>query len=245
VELEGLEKFFSAGFLLLSKLLGLIVKFVPIAVFGVIASMVGVSGFSLFSALSYFVLFVILGLFLHAGVYYSVLLWTIVRISPFRFFKDAGEALITAFGTGSSLATLPVTLRTLQEKMKVSAESSRLAACIGTNLNHDGILLYEAVAGLFVAHIYGIHLSLFQKVLLFGSSLVAAVGIAGVPDAGLITLSLVLSSAGLPLTLVPAFMTVDWLIGRLRATVNVTSDMVVAQVLDRLEGSSAKESASN
>ena len=139
---------------------------------------------------------------------------------------------MTAFGTGSSVATIPVTLKTLKD-MKISDESARMAACIGTNLNHDGILLYEAMAALFIAHAHGIKLVGFQKVILLGISTLAAVGIAGVPDAGLITLSLVLSTLGLPLTFVPVLLAVDWFIGRLRATANVTSDMVVATLLDK------------
>jgi Na+/H+-dicarboxylate symporter len=198
----------------------------------VIAKMVGVSGFGFFSTLGFFVGCIALGIFVHSFVYYSIVLLFVARVSPIQFFKWGGEALFTAFGTGSSLATLPVTLQTLQSKMKISPQSSRLAACVGTNLNHNGILLYEAVAALFVAQVYGISLNGFQKVSILFSSAFAAVGIAGVPEAGLITLSLVLSSAGLPLTLVPVLLTVDWLIGRLRATSNVASDMVVATLLD-------------
>ena len=232
-EVNTLERFFGGGLLLSSGMLKILIRFVPLAVFGVIAKIVGTSGFAIFSSLAFFVVIVSAGLFIHAVVYYSFLLFTVARVSPLQFMKNAQDALVTAFATGSSLATLPVTLRTLREKLKVSDESASLAACVGTNLNHDGILLYEAIAALFVAHVNGIQLVGTQKILLLGLSAMAAFGIAGVPDAGLITLSIVLSSLGLPLTLVPVLMTVDWLIGRLRATVNVTSDMVVATILDR------------
>jgi Na+/H+-dicarboxylate symporter len=229
---EILEGFWSGGLHLISELLRWVVRGVPFAVFGVLAKTVGTNGFGVFTEISFFVITVATGIFIHIIVYYSALLGFVARVSPLQFFKKAVEPLATAFGTGSSLATLPVTLRTLQEKMKISRESSRLAACVGTNLNHDGILLYEAVAALFVAHIYGIHLGVGQKILLLGASALAAVGIAGIPDAGLITLSLVLSAVDLPLGLIPVLMTVDWFIGRLRALTNVTSDMVVATVLD-------------
>jgi Na+/H+-dicarboxylate symporter len=232
-EFQTLQHLSSSGLQLISLLLRWVVRGVPIAVFGVVAQMVGKSGFQLASTLGIFVAWIAFGLFLHAGVYYSILLAVVARVSPLHFFRQAGEALMTAFGTGSSLATLPVTLRTLQDKMKISPESSRLAACIGTNLNHDGILLYEAAAAIFIAQVHGIPLDFSQKALILGTSALAAVGIAGVPDAGLITLSLVLTSVGLPLSWVPVLMTVDWFIGRLRATVNVTSDMVVATLLDR------------
>ncbi len=231
-----LEKFFSAGFKLLSSILGIIVKLVPFAVFGVIANLVGLNGFRFFSLLFSFVAWIVLGFGIYIGIYYSILLFFVVRVSPVLFLTEGAEALVTAFATGSSLVTLPVTLKTLQEKMKVSQESSRLSACMGSHLNHVGILLYEVVAALFIAQVFGIHLSMFQKAVIMASSVFAAIGIAGVPDAGLITLSLVLTTSQLPLALVPALMSVDWFIGRLRATVNVMSDMLVARLLDRFEG---------
>ncbi len=238
-EVQVLESFFSGGLILASHLLSWVVKGVPIAVFGVIAKIVGSSGFGFLSTLGLFICLVSVGMALHGIVYYSILIFLVARKSPFQFYREGGEVFATALGTGSSLATLPVTLRTLRERMKISDESSMLAACVGTNLNHDGILLYEAVAVLFIAQVYGVPLVGWQKVLLLGTSSLAAVGIAGIPDAGLITLSLVLSSVGLPVGLVPVLMTVDWIVGRLRALTNVTSDMVVATVLDHWHKPSA------
>jgi Na+/H+-dicarboxylate symporter len=234
-EVEVLEKAVSGGLQVISLILHGVVQLIPIAIFGVLAQLVGQNGWSIFSALGAFVFRVALGMGIHCLIYYPLLLWGVGRISPIQFFKNASEALATAFGTGSSLATLPVTLKTLQEKMKVSAESSRLAACVGTNFNHDGILLYEALTALMLAQLYGVSLGVSGKLVLLGISALAALGIAGVPDAGLITLSLVLSTVGLPLTLVPVLMSVDWFIGRLRATTNVTSDLVVANLLERLK----------
>lgn len=212
-----------------------IVACVPLAAFFVIAKIAGSSGLATLHALLVFVGLVTAGLFIHVVVYYSILIRAITGTSAWQFFKTSGEALLTAFSTGSSLATLPVTLRTLQEKMRISPQSARLAACVGTNLNHDGILLYEAVAALFVAKIYGIHLSLSQEIVLILTSVLAAVGIAGVPDAGLITLSLVLGAVNLPLAAVPLLLPVDWFLGRLRATTNVASDLVVANLLEKSE----------
>jgi Na+/H+-dicarboxylate symporter len=127
-----------------------------------------------------------------------------------------------------------VTLPTLEQRLGVSRESARLAAVVGTNLNHDGIILYEASAALFVAQLYAVQLTLAQQLKIVALSVMAAVGIAGVPEAGLVTLSLVLGRAGLPLTAVPLLLPVDWLLGRLRATTNVASDMTVATLLDRV-----------
>jgi Na+/H+-dicarboxylate symporter len=215
------------------RVLGVVVRAVPLAAFGVMAKVVGTSGMALLPVLGLFVLMVALGLALHVFVWYALLLRLVARSSPGRFFRLAGDALGTALGAGSSLATLPVTLRTLEERMGVSVESARLAAVVGTNLNHDGIVLYEAAAALFVAQLFSIALPLAQQIKIVGLSILAAIGIAGVPEAGLVTLSLVIGGAGLPLAAVPLLLPVDWMLGRLRAACNVISDMVVATILDR------------
>ena len=218
---------------MLMRLVGVVVRVVPLAVFGVMAKVVGGSGLAMFPLLAIFVLLVAAGMAVHVLVWYALLLRFVARRSPNRFFGDAADPLVTALGVGSSLATLPVTLRTLEERMKVSSESARLAAVVGTNLNHDGIVLYEAAAALFVAQVYAIALPLASQIKVVSLAIVAAVGIAGVPEAGLVTLSLVIGGVGLPLAAVPLLLPVDWMLGRLRAMTNVASDMVVANVLDR------------
>src|SRR5262249_51519031 len=155
-----------------------------------------------------------LGIALHIFAWYSLLLRVVGRRAPGHFFRLGADALGTAMAAGSSLATLPVTLQTLEGPMQVSPESARLAAVVATNLNHDGIVLYEAAAALFVAQLYGIDTSVTQQLQIVGMSVVAAVGIAGVPEAGLVTLSLVLGSVGLPIAAVPLLLPVDWLLGR-------------------------------
>jgi len=233
--LAAVERAVARGLAVTQRLIGAAVHLVPLAAFGILAKVVGTSGFQVFAALGVFVMLVALGLALHVLGWYSLLL-RLARVPVARFFADAGEALATALSTGSSLATLPVTLRTL-ERRGVSTESARLAACVGTNLNHDGILLYEAVAALFIARVHGLHLGAGAQLAMCATSALAAVGIAGVPEAGLITLSLVLGAAGLPLATVPILLPVDWFLGRLRATTNVASDLTVATLLDRFRGS--------
>ena len=217
----------------LMRLVGVVVRVVPLAVFGVMAKVVGGSGLAMFPLLGIFVLLVAAGMVLQVFLWYAILLRFVARKSPRRFFADAADPLVTALGVGSSLATLPVTLRTLEGPMEVSPESARLAAVVGTNLNHDGIVLYEAAAALFVAQVYAVALPLAQQLKVVGLAILAAVGIAGVPEAGLVTLSLVIGGVGLPLAAVPLLLPVDWMLNRLRATTNVVSDLVVANVLDR------------
>ncbi|MBX3233937.1 MAG: dicarboxylate/amino acid:cation symporter [Labilithrix sp.] len=223
-------------FALTATLLHGIVAVVPVAVFCVVAKVVGTTGFSIFLSLGALVGTVTLGLLIHVLGWYTLLVTVVARRSPIAFFRAASQALMTAFGTGSSMATLPVTLRTLEKDLKVGHDSARLAACVGTNFNNDGIMLYEVVAALFIAQINGIALDGGDKAKLAVTSAIAAAGIAGVPEAGLITLSLVLSSVGLPLASLPVLLTVDWLLGRFRAMTNVSSDLLVATLLDALGG---------
>jgi Na+/H+-dicarboxylate symporter len=123
--------------------------------------------------------------------------------------------------------------------MGVSPQSARLAACVGTNLNNDGVTLYEAMAALFLAQALGYELSMGHQLLIVAASIMAGVGVAGIPEAGLIVLPLVLSAAGLPnqviAAAIPLIMSVDWILARVRSGVNVMSDMLVAILLDELE----------
>ena len=142
---------------------------------------------------------------------------------------------MTAVSSNSSLATVPITLRCL-DRMQVSPQSARLAACVGTNLNNDGITLYAAMAALFLAQALGFDLPLGNQLLIVAASMIAGAGVAGIPEAGMIVLPLVLSGAGLPthviVAAIPLILTVDWIIARARSGVNVLSDMLVAILLD-------------
>jgi DAACS family dicarboxylate/amino acid:cation (Na+ or H+) symporter len=214
-----------------------IVRLVPVAVFGVVAKAVGEHGLSPLKGLSVYVCVGLLGLALHAVLTYQLWLVFYVKMPLKRFWACAGEAVAYAVGANSSLATLPVTLRAL-DRMGVSKASSALGACVGTNLNNDGVILYEAMAVLFVAQAHGLDLSLGRQVLAALSCLIAAVGIAGVPEAGFVSLALVLATVGLPLDLLPLLLTVDWIVARARSVVNVLSDMLVSLILDRWDGRS-------
>jgi Na+/H+-dicarboxylate symporter len=237
--MEAVEGVIRVGFQAFAQMLEWIVALIPFAVFGIVANVVSHTGPGVFTILGTFLGTVGLGLVIHATVWYSVLLTVVGRVSPIWFFRQATEPIVTSLSVGSSLATLPVTLRALNDKLRVSPDSARLAACVGTNLNHDGIILYEAAAALFVAQAFGFHLTISQMVAVALASAMAGVGIAGVPEAGLITLPLVLGAAGFPAevvaTVIPLILPVDWILGRGRACVNVLSDMTVAILLDRTE----------
>ena len=155
------------------------------------------------------------------------------------------DAIVMGFSTNSSLATVPVTLRCLTENLGISQRSARLSALIGTNLNNDGIILYEAMAAIFMAQAMGFNLELSQQLMIVAASVMVGVGVSGIPEAGLIALPLVLSSIGLPeqliVMLIPLIATVDWIIARVRSVVNVMSDILVAILLERLESPTNSE----
>jgi Na+/H+-dicarboxylate symporter len=212
-----------------------VILVVPLAVFGVVASIVGKSGIGVFSALWIFLAAMLLGLAVHALLYYPLAAWAVGKKSPRVYIGQGADAIMTGMSCNSSLATVPVTLRCL-ERMQVSSQSARLAACVGTNLNNDGITLYEAMAALFLAHALGYDLPMSKQIVIVVASIIAGAGVAGIPEAGMIVLPLVLGAAGLPdqviLAAIPLIMTVDWIIARARSGVNVMSDMLVAILLD-------------
>lgn len=209
-----------------------IIRLVPLAVFSVVARAVGEYGFKPLQGLAVYVGIALLGMALHILITYQANIRLVARMSLKKFWKEAREPVIYAAGANSSLATLPITLKSLK-RLGVSKSSSTLGACVGTNLNNDGIILYEAMAVLFVAQAHGITLTIGQQVLAAAACMVAAMGVAGIPEAGFISLSLVLATVGLPLEILPLLLTVDWIVARARSITNVLSDMVVSTVLDR------------
>lgn len=209
-----------------------VITLIPLAVFGVVAKTTGEYGYAPLKGLAAYVVVGLLGLALHIAITYQAWVRFFARIELSRFWAAAREPAIYALGTNSSLATLPVTLKALDE-LGVRKSSSALGACVGTNLNNDGIVLYEGMAVLFVAQACGVHLNLGEQLLAAGTALVAAMGVAGVPEAGFISLALVLGTVGLPLELLPLLLTVDWVIARARSLTNALSDMVLSILIDR------------
>ena len=216
-------------------ILSWIIQLAPLAVFGVVASSIGKYGLSPFKGLAAYVAVGLLGLILHPLIVYQSWLVFYVRMPLRRFWGEARVPTIYAVGANSSLATLPLTLKAL-DNLGVSKSASTLGACVGTNLNNDGIILYEAMAVLFVAQAHGLHLSFGQQLSAAFSCLIAAMGIAGVPEAGFISLALVLATVGLPVELLPLLLTVDWILARARSVVNVLGDMVNSILIDRAAG---------
>jgi Na+/H+-dicarboxylate symporter len=233
--IRAVTDFIDGTYRILLTMLEWVVKAAPYAVFGIVAKVVGASGVGVFAYLWVFLVVALAGLLLHSLIYYPLMAYLWGRKSPKVFLGQGADAILTGLSTNSSLATVPITLRCL-EKMGIAPQNARLAACVGTNLNNDGITLYEAMAALFLTQALGIPLGIGGQIRVVLASIMAGAGVAGIPEAGLIVLPLVLGTAGLsPETValaLPLLVPVDWIIARVRSGVNVMSDMLVAILLD-------------
>lgn len=245
IGIAQLMNIITAAYHLVLQMLAWVILAIPLAILGVVAQVVGKSGIEVFVLLGEFLGTVLAGLFIHSLIYYPFAARWFGKMPVKRYLGQGSDAILMAFSTNSSLATIPVTLKCLTEKMGVSERSARLSALIGTNLNNDGIILYEAMTALFLSQAIGFELTLAEQLQVIAAAVMIGVGIAGIPEAGLIALPLVLGAIGLPeklvITLIPLIATVDWIIARCRSVVNVMSDMLVAILLDRFEKNSKGE----
>jgi len=219
------------GFDLILIVLHWIIALVPLAVFCKVAYVVGTQGFKPFVALGWFIVSVIVALALQ-GTYYLARIRVSSWVRPLHLLKGTRDALAMAFSTASSTATMPVTFSCLREKVGLREESASLGALVGSNFNNDGTALYEAMAALFVAQMIGANLSLSQQALVVLTSIVASVGAAGIPEAGLVTMTLVFSAVHLPTGYIALLLPVDWFLDRCRTSINVMGDMNISCILD-------------
>ena len=208
-----------------------IIDVIPLAVFGIVASTVGVRGFADILALGGFVVAVLIALACQS-VYYLVRVRLGSWVRPVNLLRGTRDALVMAFSTGSSTATMPVTYACLRENVGLREESASLGALVGANFNNDGTALYEAMAALFVSQLLGIDLTLGQQLLVVLTSVIASVGAAGIPEAGLVTMTLVFNAVGLPTDMIAMLLTVDWFLDRCRTAINVMGDLNVSCLLD-------------
>jgi Na+/H+-dicarboxylate symporter len=215
----------------LIKILHWIIALVPLAVFGIVASIVGTEGFAQFQALGVFVLSVLLALAIQAA-YYLVRIRFGSWVRPGELLRGGRDALVMAFSTASSTATMPVTYAALKDRIGLRDQSASMGALVGANFNNDGTALYEAMATLFIAQMIGIDLSMHQQLMIVLTSIIASVGAAGIPEAGLVTMTMVFTAVGLPVQFIPVLLTVDWFLDRCRTAINVMGDMNVSCLLD-------------
>ncbi|MGH7143896.1 MAG: dicarboxylate/amino acid:cation symporter [Planctomycetota bacterium] len=220
----------------------------PVGIFALVAGKIGAEGgfagfMPLLVKLGWYALTVVVGLVIHGLILLPLIVWLVARRNPLRFIGQMGRALVLAFTTSSSSATLPVTIECAAENAGISRRSREFVLPLGATINMNGTALYEAVAVLFIAQIYGLHLGLGQQIVLFLTATLAAVGAAGIPEAGLVTMVMVMTTVGVPVEGMSFILVIDWILDRCRTTVNVWGDMVGAAVLDRWEPPLAERAA--
>lgn len=221
----------ALGFEVLIILLHWVIELIPLAVLGIVAHIVATQGFGTFLGLGVFVVSVLLGLLLHLGWYLLRIRW-FSWVRPLEVLRGMRDALVMAFSTASSTATMPVTYACLREKVGLREQSASLGALVGANFNNDGTALYQAMAALFVAQLTGHQLTLVDQLLVVLTAIAASVGAAGIPEAGIVTMTLIFNAVGLDTSYIPVLLTVDWFLDRCRTTINVMGDVNVSCLLD-------------
>jgi Na+/H+-dicarboxylate symporter len=221
----------------------LLMKVAPLGIFCLVASRFGKAQndgqfVALLQVQFYYMLTVISGLTIHALITLPLILWIVTRRNPYRFMMQMSQAILTAFSTASSTATLPVTMECAETRAGVSKRSTEFVLPLGATINMDGTALYEAAAAIFIAQAYSVvnpefQLTFVQQATIAVTATLAAIGAAGIPEAGLVTMLIVLNAVNLPLELIGLILPVDWLLDRFRTAVNAFGDSVGAAVVDR------------
>jgi len=226
-------KFFEAFVSIMMKLTSWIINLAPIGVLFLVAGSVieMKNPAQIFASLAWYFATVLIGLAIHSMVVLPVIYGVITRSLPFGFIKNMGNALATAFGTASSSATLPVTMDALEQKNNIDPRISRFVLPIGATINMDGTALYEAVAAIFIAQVRGVALDAGKVAAISITATCASIGAAGIPQAGLVTMVMVLQTVGLPSNDVALILAVDWLLDRFRTAINVLGDSLGAGIV--------------
>lgn len=206
----------------------------PLGIMALLIRLIAVQDIAMLGTLGKFVAVVVGVTLLHGVVVLPLVLYVVTRKSPWWFFQGSREALLTAFATSSSSATLPVTMRCVTQHLHVKPDIAGFVVPLGATVNMDGTALYEAIAALFIANLVGIELSFMQQLVVFITAMIAAVGAPGIPSAGMVTMVMVLQSVGLPAEAIAILLPIDRLLDTLRTTVNVQGDIVGSLVVQKL-----------
>lgn len=227
--------FFDSLAEVMYKITALIMSFAPIGVFGLITPVVAVNGPAVLLPLLKVIIAVYLGVVLHSLIAYSALVKFIGKMSPLKFFKGIAPAATVAFSTASSAGTLPVTIKCAKDNLGVPNGVASFVLPLGATVNMDGTALYQGVCALFVAQVYGLELTLAQQITIVLTATLASIGTAGVPGAGFIMLTMVLTSVGLPLEGSALIAGIDRVLDMARTSVNIIGDAAVAVAVSSTE----------
>lgn len=223
---EGLE--------ITMTIVGWVMRLAPLGIMALLIKLVAMQDVAMLGTLAKFVMVVLGTLLLHGVVVLPLILYLFTGKTPLWFWRGAREALVTAFATSSSSATLPITLRCATQHLHVKPEIAGFVIPLGATINMDGTALYEAAAALFIANLVGVDLNLTQQLIVCFTAMIAAIGAPGIPSAGMVTMVMVLQSVGLPAEAIAILLPIDRLLDTLRTTVNVEGDMVGSLVVQKL-----------
>jgi len=218
---------------LIMMLVGWIMRLAPFGIMALLLQLVATQDTSLLGTLIKFVAIVLGTTLLHGVVVLPLILYLLTGVTPVKFWLGAREALITAFATSSSAATLPITLRCAEQHLHVKRDVAGFVIPLGATMNMDGTALYEAVAALFIANLVGVELSLVQQMVVFLTAMLAAIGAPGIPSAGMVTMMMVLQSVGLPVEAIAILLPIDRILDTIRTMVNVEGDLVGSLVVQQ------------
>jgi proton glutamate symport protein len=233
---ESLYNFWQGAFQVMMRITDWVMKFAPIGVFGLVAKVVASTGYSAFVPLAWFFICVLAGLAVHFLVVLPLLLYSVGRVNPLRHYRAMAPALLTAFSTSSSAATLPLTMECVEKNAGVSNRTTSFVLPLGATVNMDGTALYECVAAMFIAQAYGIELGFVQQFTIVVMALVTSIGVAAIPSASLVAIAIILSAVGLPVEAIGLILAVDRVLDMCRTSVNIFSDSCGAVIIARLTG---------
>ncbi len=233
---ETVMSFWQGIFLIMMKMTAWVMLLAPIGVFALIAKVVAVSGFGGAKPLLQFAGCVVAGLALYGFVALPLVLGTVARVNPWRLYPAMAPALLTAFSTASSSATLPLSLQCLEQRAKVSERIAGFVMPLGASVNHAGSALYECAAAMFIAQAYGLHLSFATQFTVVILALITSMGIAGIPAASLVGIAIILAAVGLPAEAIGVLLVFDRLLDMCRTAINVLADAACTVIVARLEG---------
>lgn len=235
---DVLKKAFNAIFEVMMKITMFVIRFTPLGIFGIVAKVVSEQDdlMGLASRMSLYMGTVILALAIHFFITLPLIVKFIGKVKPFRHMKNMSTPLLTAFSTSSSGATLPLTITAVEKRSGVSNKISSFTLPLGATINMDGTALYECIAAIFIAQAYGVELSFVQQGVIVLTALLASIGAAAIPMAGLVMITVILTAVGLPLEGVGLILAVDRILDMFRTCTNVWSDSCGAVVIAKSEG---------
>lgn len=231
-------KLMQEGFDLTMMIVGWVMRLAPLGIMALLTKLVAAQEVGLLASMGEFMLLVVGITLVHGVIILPGMLYIVTRMSPWRFWQGARDALVTAFATSSSSATLPVTLRCTEQQLNVRREIAGFVVPLGATINMDGTALYEASAALFIANLVGVELNLVQQLIVFFMAMLASIGAPGIPSAGMVTMVMVLQSVGLPAEAIAILLPIDRLLDTVRTAVNVQGDMIGSLIVQEIVASS-------